>query len=82
MKPFEDDGHVRTIGDLSIENGADRIAIHGSLDIERTKDGLAKASALLESLQGIVAALESGEFVEDGPEPVAPTTKPNPFKPK
>lgn len=82
MIPFEDDGRVKTIGDLSIENGADKVAIHGSLDIERTREGLAKATALLTAVQGIVAALESGELLEAVPPPSAPLTKPNPFRPK
>jgi len=32
FEPFADDASVRSIGSLSIENGTDQIALHGSLE--------------------------------------------------
>ena len=78
--PFADDAAVQTIGGLSIENGSDRIALHGSLDITRDKAGLDRARALAATLAAIVAALEGEPF----PDAVAETVRPaetvkNPF---
>lgn len=78
--PFADDAAVQTVGGLSIENGTDRIAIHGSLDLARDATGLARARALAETLAAIVGALEvegpSGQAA-DATRP--PMSVPNPF---
>ena len=37
FEPFADDASVRTIGALSFENGTDRIALHGTLDLTGTR---------------------------------------------
>ncbi|WP_292496635.1 hypothetical protein [Methylobacterium sp.] len=78
--PFADDAAVRMIGGLAIENGTDRIALHGSLDIARDKAGLDRAKALAATLAAIVAALEGAPL----PDAVAETVRPaetvkNPF---
>lgn len=78
--PFADDAAVQTIGGLSLENGTDRIALHGSLDLTRDRPGLDRARALAATLAAIVAVLES----EALPEAVAEATRPgtsvkNPF---
>ncbi|MCJ2035440.1 hypothetical protein [Methylobacterium sp. J-068] len=78
--PFADEAAVRTIGGLSVENGTDRIALHGSIDLTRDAAGLAHARALCATLAAIVTALES----EALPETVADATRPgtsvkNPF---
>lgn len=78
--PFADDAAVQTVGGLSIENGTDRIAIHGSLDLARDTTGLARARALAETLAAIVAALEAEgppEHAADATRP--PASVPNPF---
>ncbi|GJD75494.1 hypothetical protein [Methylobacterium goesingense] len=78
--PFADDAAVRTIGDLAIENGTDRIALHGSLDIARDKAGLDRARALAATLAAIVAALEGAPLPDAVAETVRPTeTVKNPF---
>lgn len=46
LKPFADDAASTSIGELTIENGTDRIALYGSLDLARDKQGLAHARAL------------------------------------
>ncbi len=79
--PFADAAGVRTIGALSFENGTDRIALHGSLDLTRDRTGLAQARLLRETLDAIVKALEADdlpETVAEAPEAV-PTSVPNPF---
>ena len=43
--PFADAAGVRTIGALSFENGTDRIAMHGTLDLTRDRTGLAPGPA-------------------------------------
>lgn len=78
--PFADNAAVQFVGGLSIENGSDRIAIHGSLDLARDATGLAHAQALAATLAAIVAALEA----EGPPEQAADATRPpasvpNPF---
>ena len=79
--PFADDAGVRTIGALSFENGTDRIALHGSLDLTRDKTGLAQARLLKQTLDAIVKELESGDLpaaVAEAPDE-APKSVPNPF---
>ncbi|WP_457108476.1 hypothetical protein [Methylobacterium sp. P5_C11] len=79
--PFADDAGVRTVGALSFENGTDRIALHGSLDLTRDRTGLEQARLLRRTLDAIVKALEA----EDLPEAVAdavdaaPRSVKNPF---
>lgn len=83
FEPFADESGVRTIGALSFENGTDRIALHGSVDLTRDRTGLAQARLLKQTLDAIVAVLEAGDL----PEAVAvaeagdaaPTSIPNPF---
>jgi hypothetical protein len=79
--PFADEAGVRTIGALCFENGTDRIALHGSLDLTRDKTGLAQARLLKQTLDAIVKALEGDdlpEAVAEAPE-AAPKSVPNPF---
>ncbi|MCJ2071800.1 hypothetical protein MKK75_23880 [Methylobacterium sp. J-030] len=79
--PFADDARVRNIGALCFENGTDRIALHGSLDLTRDKIGLAQARLLKQTLDAIVKALEGEELPEalaEAPE-AAPKSVPNPF---
>ncbi|MCJ2125537.1 hypothetical protein [Methylobacterium sp. J-077] len=81
FEPFADDASVRNIGALSFENGTDRIALHGSLDLTKDRAGLARARLLRDTLDAIVKALEAGDL----PEAVAvapdeaPKSVPNPF---
>ncbi len=79
--PFADDAGVRSVGALSFENGKDRIALHGSLDLTRDRTGLEQARLLRETLDAIVKALEASDLpdavaeVPDAP----PGTVKNPF---
>lgn len=79
--PFADDASVRSLGGLSVENGTERIALHGTLDITCDRAGLAMARRLRETLEAIVQTLEDRdlpEAVAEAPE-ASPRTVKNPF---
>jgi hypothetical protein len=57
--PFADDSHSASIDTLTIENGRDRIAIYGTLDITRDKAGLTIARQLADYLAKIVGVLQA-----------------------
>ena len=80
MKPYADDAASMTIGDLTLENGQDSIAIGGSLDLTRDKPGLAHARALKAALDAIVHALESDTALPEKVAQLKSTTEvKNPF---
>ena len=59
MTPFADDNAATSIGDMQVENGLDRIAMYGSLDLTRDKAGLALAHGLRSFLDRAIAILEA-----------------------
>ena len=81
MTPFANEADSMRIGDLTLENRTDRIAIYGSLDLTRDKDGLGNARTLKALLDRIVKTLEGDKTL---PDKVAPSKKPdqvkNPFQ--
>ncbi|SFH13477.1 hypothetical protein [Methylobacterium gossipiicola] len=78
--PFADDVAVQTIGGLSLENGRDAIAVHGSLDLTRDRAGLDRARALQAAVTAIVEALSGSDLPEAAEATVAePTIVRNPF---
>lgn len=78
--PFADDAGSVSIGKLTIENGTDRIALYGSLDLTRDKPGLAHAHALKALLDQVVQVLETDKTLTDAvAPPAAPKTVANPF---
>ena len=80
LTPFADDAASTSIAGLTIENGADRIALYGSLDITCDKQGLAHARALQALLGQAIRHLEAEADLPDAvPTPVAPKTVANPF---
>lgn len=80
LKPYADDAASLTIGDLTLENGQDSIAIGGSLDLTRDKAGLAHARTLKAAVDAIVRALESDPALPDKVvAPKATTEVKNPF---
>lgn len=80
MKPYADDAASMTIGDLTLENGRDCVAVGGSLDLTRDKAGLAHARALKAALDAIVHTLESDAALPDKVAPPKATTEvKNPF---
>ena len=80
MTPFADDSAAIEIGDLKLENGRDRIACYGSLDLTRDKAGLALARQLQAVLDAVVQALEGDAGLPDTiPPPKKRGTVKNPF---
>ena len=81
IMPYADDAGAMQIGDLQIENGTDRIAIFGSIDLTRDKPGLERARRLKDLLVAIVQTLETDR---DLPDHVSPSEPPevvdNPFR--
>ena len=67
MDVFKEDGAHQAIGDMTIENSASTVLLHGSLDLTRDKRGLADARALAQILNAAVAALEEAEARNDLP---------------
>ena len=80
MTPYADDAAAVSIGELTIENGQDRIALYGNLDLTRDKAGLQHARQLKALLEEIVRVLEAEKNL---PDQVAPAGRPqqvkNPF---
>jgi hypothetical protein len=77
---FADESSFFGIGDLTVENGTETVAIYGTLTITRDKEGLAAARKLKAILDAAVVGLEADK---DLPETIAvtvrPTTVRNPF---
>ncbi|BAQ47943.1 MULTISPECIES: hypothetical protein [Methylobacterium] len=79
--PFADESGVQTLGDMTLENGTTRIALHGSLDFARDRESLERARALARTLAEIVAVLEGEADLPERAEEVrvATTEVKNPF---
>lgn len=79
--PFADDARVAAIAGLTVENGTERVLIHGDLELTRDRRGLEHARSLAALVDATVRALEA----EPGlPEAVARAVAPparvrNPF---
>ncbi|HEY0570322.1 MAG TPA: hypothetical protein VGD16_02160 [Enterovirga sp.] len=72
LVPFADDSGSQSIGDLAVENGTDKVSIHGSLDITRDKAGLTRARALRAVLDDAIRTLEADQQLPEtigAPEP-------------
>ena len=72
LTPFADDSTSLSIGDLTVENGTDMLALYGSLNITRDQAGLKHARDLLALLKATVHALEQAHGL---PEKIAETTE-------
>jgi len=80
MKPFADDAAALDIGDLKFENGRDRIACYGSLDVTRDQAGLVLARQLQALVAAMVHVLESdGNLPAAIPAPKKRGAVKNPF---
>jgi hypothetical protein len=81
LRPFADNSASITIDKLTIENGTDRIALYGSLDLTRDKQGLTRAQELKTLLEQVVALLGDQADLPDTITPDVPTkTVRNPFE--
>ena len=80
LVPFADDAVSITIGELTVENGTDRIALYGLIDLTRDKQGLAHARALAALVGEAIQLLEADTSLPDAaPPPTAAGTVKNPF---
>ncbi len=80
LTPFADDSASVSIAELTIENGTDRIALYGSLDLTRDQQGLAHAHALKALVDQVVQRLEADKNLPNAvPPAAAPKTVDNPF---
>ena len=80
FSPYADDAAALSIGGLTLENGQERVAVYGQIDLTRDKAGLRFARQLKAVLDAVVHHLEAAH---DLPEQVSPPAKPktvkNPF---
>lgn len=80
FRPYADEAAALQIGDLTIENRLDRVALFGSLDLTRDTAGLQHAKMLRDLLAAIVAELErSGTALPEAPKPPSIDIVKNPF---
>jgi hypothetical protein len=80
FQPFSDDSTSLSIGEFTVENGTDKVALYGSLDVTRDKSGLKQAKALKAAVDAIVKALEQDKALPDKSAPTeAPQQVKNPF---
>lgn len=80
LTPFADDAASVTIDKLTVENGTDRLALYGSLDITRDKVGLQHALALRAIVDQAVQVLNAEpNLPEQQPPANKPKTVRNPF---
>lgn len=81
FNPFADDSHVIGADGLTIENGLERISVHGSIEITKDKGGLAHAQRLAEAFGAIAKVLEKEDLPNqiDGRAPEEGAEVKNPF---
>ncbi|MCW2239585.1 hypothetical protein [Azospirillum canadense] len=80
IDPYRNDADALEIGDLKVENGTDKVAIYGSVDLTRDRQGLAQAKALKAVLDKVVKVLEADKNLPERIEPPkAPDQVKNPF---
>ncbi len=80
FRPFAEDAGAQTFAGFSIENGTTRIAMHGSLDLTRDREGLRRAKALKSLLDAVITTLEAEDLPDAVPdEPEVSDTVRNPF---
>ena len=68
-----------SIGELTLENSKEQIALYGQLDLTRDKAGLKRARELKAALDTIVRELEAAHDLPEQVVPEKPKTVKNPF---
>ena len=80
FRPYADEAAALQIGDLTIENRVDRVALFGSLDLTHDKVGLQQARVLRDLLAAVVAELERpGTELPEATKTASTDTVKNPF---
>ncbi|WP_043366700.1 hypothetical protein [Belnapia sp. F-4-1] len=78
--PYADEASALQIGDLTIENRLNRVALFGSLDLTRDKAGLQHAKTLRDLLAAVVTELERpGTELPEATKTASIDTVKNPF---
>jgi len=81
FRPYADEAAALQIGDLTIENRLDRVALFSSLDLTRDKIGLQHARMLRDLLAAVVTELErSGTALPEATKTASIDTVKNPFE--
>jgi len=80
IKPFADDAASIGIGGLTVENGTDKVAVYGNIELTRDKAGLKLAHELKTLVDGVIKALEADKALPDQVElPKKPDEVESPF---
>lgn len=79
--PFANESDTCQIGELTLENRLDRVALYGELTIPCNLTGLADTVALTQLLDQIIAVLRRDRNLVAKIQVDAPTLVPNPFAP-
>jgi hypothetical protein len=80
IDPFANEADSIEIGDLTIENRLDQVAIYGDIQLTKDKRGLAHAKALKDVLDAVVHALERDKNLPDEISSKPTDEVDNPFK--
>ncbi|MFZ3481639.1 hypothetical protein [Sphingomonas sp. 3-13AW] len=78
FRPFADGADSIGIGDLTIEDAGDSVALYGSLTIEATHEGLVLAERLARITADMVTRLREMDLPDALPSPNV-TSRSNPF---
>ena len=76
--PYANESDSIAIGNLTVENHVDRVALFGDVTLTRDKQGLQLALSLQALVNAAVQALQRNPL-PDAVANVAPQRKPNPF---
>lgn len=80
FSPFADNAASLSLDGLTLENGEERVALYGQLDLTRDKAGLKLARQLKIVLDALVHYLETAHNLPERlPPPKAAETVKNPF---
>jgi hypothetical protein len=59
FNPFEDDGAEMSIGNMSVENGANGLLLHGDIEFGRDETSLSRIRSLIKALTDQMTAMEA-----------------------
>lgn len=76
---YENETDSFNIGNMTLENRLDRIAIYGSLDVTKDKEGLEKALKLKRIIDASIEALKRDKNLPDHIKIIPVDTVDNPF---
>jgi hypothetical protein len=80
IDPFANEEDSLEIGELTIENRLDQVAIYGDIQLTKDRRGLEQAKALKAVLDAVVHALERDKNLPDEISSNPPDEVDNPFK--